>query len=104
MIAIHALYRRRKPGNGRFVGVAKLYGQDAEIDNKWVVPHSPLHCKAFNAHINVEFCSSVQSIKYVCKYVHKGSDQAVFTVNEQAKKDELTTFQLDMYICENEAA
>ncbi|GBP03652.1 hypothetical protein EVAR_91879_1 [Eumeta japonica] len=31
-----------------------------------VVPYSPLLSKTYNAHINVEFCSSVKSIKYIC--------------------------------------
>ena len=36
------------------------------IDNRWVVPYCPLLSKIFNAHINVEFCNSVKSIKYIC--------------------------------------
>ena len=39
------------------------------ITNGLVVPHFPLLCKAFNAHIDVEFCSSVQSIKYVTIWI-----------------------------------
>jgi hypothetical protein len=31
----------------------------------------------FNAHINVDFCCSVKYIKYICKYVNKGSDMVV---------------------------
>ncbi|GBP14908.1 hypothetical protein EVAR_75483_1 [Eumeta japonica] len=34
----------------------------------------------FNDRINVQICSSVKPIEYVCKYVNKGSDMAVFTV------------------------
>ena len=100
----YPLYCHRKPGDRGFVAVATLHGEDVEIDNKWVVAHSPLLCKAFKVHINVEFCSSVQFIKYVCKYVHNGSDQAVFTVNEQGRRDEVTTFQLGRYMYANEAA
>ena len=61
-----------------------------EIDNRWVVPYSPLLCKACNAQINVEFCNSVKSIKYACKYIIKGSDQAVFSIES---RNEVEAFQ-----------
>ena len=43
------------------------------MDNRWIVPYSPLLCKAFNCHVNVEFCNSVKSIKYITKYITKGN-------------------------------
>jgi len=44
------------------------------------------------------------SIKYVLKYVHKGSDQAVFQVQKEKKMmDEVEAFQLGRYISSNEA-
>ncbi|XP_044596943.1 uncharacterized protein LOC123273567 [Cotesia glomerata] len=86
-------------------------GKYIDIDNRWVVPYSPLLSKTYNAHINVEFCSSVKSIKYICKCVHKGSDMAVFRVentNVNAppvnKNDEITLYQIGRYISSNEAA
>jgi hypothetical protein len=62
----------------------------------------------FNAHINVEYCSSVKSIKYVCKYIHKGSDQAVFNLRNQdgqtnRHRDEVDIFQSGRYVSSNEA-
>ncbi|GBP12499.1 hypothetical protein EVAR_100133_1 [Eumeta japonica] len=54
--------------------------------------------------------SSVKSIKYICKYVHKGSDMAVFRVentNVNAppvnKNDEITLYQMVVHQL-NEAA
>ncbi|XP_078436351.1 uncharacterized protein LOC144707103 [Wolffia australiana] len=44
------------------------------IDNRWVVPYNKYLCKVFNCHINVEICSSIQSVKYLYKYVYKGHD------------------------------
>ncbi|XP_068992255.1 uncharacterized protein [Neodiprion pinetum] len=83
---------------------------EIDIDNRWVVPYSPLLSKTFNAHINVEFCSSVKSIKYICKYVNKGSDMAVFRVdniNANAPpvntNDEITLYQIGRYVSSNEA-
>ena len=63
-------YRRRKPDDG---GFSTTIGTGTEremiVDNRWVVPYSPVLCKMFNAHINVEFCHSVKAIKYICKYL-----------------------------------
>ncbi len=74
-----------------------------DIDNRWVVPYSPLLCKTYEADINVEICSSVKSIKYICKYVHKGSDKAVFAVQNVNDNDEITRYQMGRYISSNEA-
>lgn len=45
-------------------------------DNRWVVPYNPALLLEFQCHINVEICSSVKSVKYVHKYVHKGDARA----------------------------
>ncbi|XP_049302040.1 uncharacterized protein LOC125775446 [Bactrocera dorsalis] len=72
------------------------------VDNGWVVPYSPILPKAFKAHINVEYCNSVKSIKYICKFVNKGSDMVVFGVAEN-RNDEITQYQMGRYISSNEA-
>ncbi|XP_050552549.1 uncharacterized protein LOC118277408 [Spodoptera frugiperda] len=107
----YPIYRRRSPDNGGRSFIKNINNTDIDIDNRWVVPYSPLLSKTYNAHINVEFCSSVKSIKYICKYVHKGSDMAVFRVentNVNAppvnKNDEITLYQIGRYISSNEAA
>ncbi|XP_044596944.1 uncharacterized protein LOC123273568, partial [Cotesia glomerata] len=69
----YPIYRRRNPENGGQSFIKNIINTDIDIDNRWVVPYSPLLSKTYNAHINVEFCSSVKSIKYICKCVHKGS-------------------------------
>jgi hypothetical protein len=75
-----------------------------QIDNSWVVPYSPLLLKMFQAHINVEYCHSVQAIKYICKYVHKGNDQVAFQLQEKdSTLDEVDSFQMGRYISSNEA-
>ncbi|GFV78837.1 ATP-dependent DNA helicase [Trichonephila clavipes] len=76
-------YRRRSPEDGGIV--TQIKGNN--VDNRWVVPYNPVLSRKFNAHINVEFCNSVKSIKYIYKYVNKGTDQATFSVEDQ---DEVT--------------
>ncbi|UYV68898.1 hypothetical protein LAZ67_6001521, partial [Cordylochernes scorpioides] len=100
----YPLYRRRKPEDGGHTATIKLNHVDFEVDNRWIVPYSPLLSKAFDAHINVEFCNSVKSIKYICKYVNKGSDMAVFGLqNPNAPVNEIDQFQMGRYISSNEA-
>ena len=90
-------YRRRSPADGGFT--VKIKNMD--LDNRWVVPYNPVLSRTFNAHINVEYCNSVQSIKYICKYVNKGSDQATFGFENQ--KDEVTRYESGRYISSSEA-
>lgn len=93
-------YRRRSPEDGGFSGVINQR-TGIVVDNRWVVPHSPMLCRVFNAHINVEFCNSVQAIKYICKYNNKGSDQATFSVQNNA--DEIANYLNGRYISTSEA-
>lgn len=69
-----------------------------------MVPYNPVLLRTCNAHVNVEYCHSVKSIEYVCKYVNKGSDQATFTLeNGNDGKDEVTTYASGRYISSAEA-
>lgn len=98
----YPLYRRRSIDDNGKSTIVKVNRQDIEVDNRWVVPFSPLLCKAYKAHINVEFCHSVKSIKYICKYVNKGSDMAVFGVAAENSNDEVTQYQMGRYVSSNE--
>lgn len=93
----YPLYRRRCVADGGFtVKVKKL-----ELDNRLVVPYNPVLLRIFSAHINVEACNSVKSIKYICKYVNKGSDQAAFALENN--KDEIKMYESGRYISTSEA-
>ena len=80
-----------------------------KFDNRWIVPYNPYLSLKFDAHINLESCSSVKSVKYLYKYVYKGYDSTnikATTVSDGSTKstvDEIATY-LDMrYISAPEA-
>lgn len=97
----YPVYRRRNAENGGQVAVVNIRGRPITIDNRWIVPYSPMLCRSFNAHINVEYCHSVQAIKYICKYINKGSDQATFSVRNP--HDEVENYLNGRYISTSEA-
>ncbi|CAE1303705.1 unnamed protein product [Acanthosepion pharaonis] len=84
----YPLYRRRSPAEGGFTAVVKGH----QVDNRWVVRYCPLLTKAFNSHINDEYCHSVRSIKYACKYINKGTDAAMFGIRQEGSVDEIQDF------------
>ena len=65
-------------------------------------PYNPTLSRIFLAHINAEYCSSVKSIQYVCKYTNKGCDLATFS-KESRKKDEVFKYEPARYLSTAEA-
>ena len=45
------------------------------ISDEFVVPYNPYLTLKYGAHINVEICNSILSVKYLYKYVLKGCDK-----------------------------
>jgi hypothetical protein len=66
----YPVYRRRNDGR------TLLKANGVYLDNRWVVPHNIYLCTKYNAHINVEICSTLSVVKYLYKYVDKGHDRA----------------------------
>ena len=103
-------YRRRDPDNGGHVGtkVVTQLGKQVhqEIDNRWVVPYCPFLLRMFKCHMNVEICSSIKSVKYITKYMTKGTDQAVFRLQgaNENNHNEIEQYQNARYIGSSEAA
>lgn len=88
----YPLYRRRDNGvtitKGRY-----------EVDNRWVVPHNPFLTAKYNAHINVEICSSIKSVKYLYKYVYKGHDCASLRLQTDSEgQQQVTVDEVDIYL------
>ena len=64
-------YRRRDTG---VTYLLKRGQTDFEVDNRWVVPYNPWLSLNYDSHINLEYCASIVSVKYIFKYCHKGHD------------------------------
>ena len=103
----YPLYRRSSPDNGGLVSTIsmRIGGSqvDQQVDNRWIIPYNKLLLRSMNCNCNVELCMSIKSIKYVLKYVHKGCDQAMFTL-QSSQVDEISDYQNARYVSSNEAA
>lgn len=64
-----------RPDDGRSYDIS-----GRSVDNRWIVPYNPYLSAKFNCHINVECLVSFATLKYVNKYIHKGSDRATLQV------------------------
>ena len=66
MIYRYPVYRRRN--NSRVI-----HKKVIDLDNQWVIPHNLYLTTKYNVHINVEICNAIGAVKYLFKYVYKGS-------------------------------
>ncbi|GKA35542.1 DNA helicase [Tanacetum coccineum] len=67
-------YRRRDTG-------IMIVKQNVELDNGYVIPYNKQLCARFFAHINVEYCGWTMLIKYLFKYIFKGTDRIAARVS-----------------------
>ncbi|XP_022182211.1 uncharacterized protein LOC111042028 [Myzus persicae] len=65
----------RRPNNGLVVNV-----RGHPVVNEFVVPYNPYLLVKYDAHINVEVCSTVKSLMYLYKYVYNGHDAAILEI------------------------
>ena len=92
----YPVYRRREVINGER---RKVKCKCVWLDNRLVVPYCPYLSKCYNAHINVEICSSISAFKYLFKYVYKGDDRTTVVL----QNDEIQNFVDACYLCAPEA-
>ncbi|XP_058807357.1 uncharacterized protein LOC131673409 [Phymastichus coffea] len=59
-----------------------------ETDNSMVVPYNAFLLRKYRCHINVEYCASIESVKYIYDYIHKGGDRARCKVQKQNYQNE----------------
>lgn len=96
----YPVYRRRNMPDR----VIFRNGGTVTVDNRFVVPHNLYLCAKYQAHINVEICTSFNSIKYVYKYIYKGNDRAqVFVEGQDDNGDEIKSFLDSRYVSASEA-
>ena len=105
----YPLYRRRVEADGApGTSFSKTVhgGVEVTVTNQDVVPFNPYLCLRYNAHINVEVVASVESVKYLYKYIEKGPDRCMFRVGgpeQDIRHDEITRFEVSRYISSSEA-
>ena len=101
----YPLYKRSSPDDGGQVSTISMrvggIRIEQQVDNRWIVPYNKL-LWSMNCHCNVELCMSIKAIKYVLKYVYKGCDQAMFTL-QSSRVDEISDYQNARYVSSNEA-
>ena len=90
----------RRPANGR---VSEIDVRD----NSWIVPYNPVLLKKYDAHINVEICSSVKSVSYLYKYIYKGPAAANLEIRQpvdpRIQRDEIMRYLRARWIGSAEA-
>ena len=69
----------RRPDDGRVVLVNRRHA----VGNGCVVPYNPYLLVKYDAHINVEICTSIKSVMYIYKYIYKGHDRVTLEVHDQ---------------------
>ena len=89
-------YRRRSPQHGGNTSSKRVRGSEVLIDNRWVIPYSPYLLRKYQCHINVEYCHTVSSVKYLFLYHFKGEDR--ITVEGLDPFDEVNKFSTRRYL------
>ncbi|XP_058734290.1 uncharacterized protein LOC131606021 [Vicia villosa] len=70
----YPLYRRRANSH-------VIQKNGFSFDNRHVVPYNTRFLLKYHAHINMEWCNQITSIKYLFKYIHKGFDRIGATIS-----------------------
>jgi hypothetical protein len=100
----YPLYRRRNDG-------LQVEKHGFLFDNRHIVPYNPYLSQKYNCHINVEIATTITSVKYLHKYIHKGHDRACVSLQVQDGEpapqrtlDETKEYVDSRYVSASEAA
>ncbi|XP_019233403.1 PREDICTED: uncharacterized protein LOC109214007 [Nicotiana attenuata] len=92
----YPIYKRRRTGEA-----VKVRGEF--LDNSWVVPYNPFLLCKYNCHMNVEVCSDIKVVKYICK----GHDKIALHIHDNDTDtdiDEIKEYQSARWVSPPEAA
>lgn len=74
------------------------------LDNRSVVPYNAYLLQKYDAHINVEVCTSMRAVKYIYKYIYKGFDCANMILSAgEAPDNEIANYIDARYVSAPEA-
>lgn len=59
------------------------------VTNQHIVPYNPYFLMKYKCHINFEWCSSANNVKYLFKYIFKGHDLAELRIQDELKYNEI---------------
>jgi hypothetical protein len=94
--------RRRSPADGgqQYI-ITRSNGTTVTVDNRWIVPYNPYLLSKYRTHINVEICNSIKAIKYLHKYIYKGTSKAIIAIHEvQPNSNQPVNIdEISMYTC-----
>lgn len=103
-------YKQTGNSSSNFSYFRKTYTQSIPVDNSMVVPYNRFLLRKYRYHINVEYCASTETLKYIFRYLHKGCDRAFCQIksvkdNEQPQIiDEISNYIDGRYVGPMEAA
>ena len=76
-------YKRIPPKDGGFTCKCKFTKEDVIVHDGYCVSYNAPLLLKYNCHINVEYCATIASIKYLYKYLYKGSDKAFISIEKK---------------------
>lgn len=87
-------YKRRRPQEG----VPEIIKNGKVLNNGKVVTYNPYFTLKYNCHINFEWCSSVENVKYLFKYVFKGHDMGKIVIERSGNTEVVHYNEIKHYV------